>query len=163
MPLNPRTTIDQARAWLRERLRDGAECPVCTQRVQLYRRKLNSGMVHALFRIYQHNSTEWTRVQDMPNAPKGGDYAKLRFWGLLEQNPARAEDGNSAGYWRVTADGVSFLMGSMSVPSHIGTFDNKVYPLRPDEYTLITAREALGNKFDYDELLANTPAAVLYE
>lgn len=92
----PKATIEYAREWLRERLHDGATCPACTQHVQLYKRKLNSGMAKALIQIYRHAGQEWTRVQDMPNAPKGGDYAKLRFWDLLIPRADRAQDGNSS-------------------------------------------------------------------
>jgi len=150
-PLNASASIQFARAWLRERLHDGADCPVCTQRVQLYRRKLNAGMAKALIQIYIQAGTEWTRVQDIPNGPKGGDYAKLRFWGLLEPRGDQAGDGNSAGWWRVTAAGQAFIHGAPA-PSHVGTFNNQTYPLR-EPVTQITIREALGDKFDYDQLM----------
>ena len=150
--MNRLRTIEEAKAWLRDRIYDGADCPVCTQRVQLYRRKLNAGMAKALIQIYRHAGTEWTRVQDIPSGPKGGDYAKLRFWGLLEPRGDVSEDGNSAGWWRVTDKGRAFVLDQAVVPSHVGTYNNKTYPLR-DPVTLITVREALGERFKYDELM----------
>lgn len=153
MPLAPTVTIKQAKEWLRKRLHDGADCPVCNQRVQMYKRKLNSGMAHALFQIHNHAGMQWTRVQDMPDAPKGGDYAKLRFWGLLESSGDRAGDGNSAGLWRVTTKGRNFLYGKTKVPAYIGTYNNQSFPLPDRDIPEITIREALGKRFNYDELL----------
>lgn len=156
MSLAPSVTIQQAKDWLRKRLKEGADCPVCNQRVQMYRRKINSGMARALIQIYRHAGTEWTRVQDIPDAPRGGDYGKLRFWGLLEPRGDDAEDGNSAGYWRITDAGEAFVLGRLNVPSHVGTYNNRGYQLNDDEFTNIDIRAALGNKFDYDELLRGT-------
>jgi len=152
MPLGPRSSIEAARAWLRQRLHEGADCPVCTQRVQLYKRKLNSGMAKALIQIYRYGGASWTRVQDIPDGPKGGDYAKLRFWGLLESSSERTDDGNSAGYWRVTPLGVDFVQGRKRVRSHVLTFNNKTYAM-PEEASMISVYEALGDRFDYNELM----------
>ena len=145
-------TIDEAKRWLRDRLNEGAECPVCRQHAQLYRRKLNAGMARALIQIYRHAGLEWTRVQDIPDGPRGGDYAKLRFWGFLEPRGDKADDGNSSGWWRVTIDGQRFLLNSMTAPSHVGTYNNKTYPLT-DPVAQISIQEALGDKFNYDDLL----------
>lgn len=148
------TPLGKVKSWLRERLHDGANCPACGQRVQLYKRKLNSGMARALIQIYNHAETEWVKVQDIPDAPKGGDYAKLRFWGLLESSGDRADDGNSAGMWRVTEHGRAFVLNISTVPAYVGTYNNRTYRLPDaDEVPLISIKDAIGSKFNYDELI----------
>lgn len=152
MTINEHTPLGQVREHLREHWHEGLACPACKQRVQLYRRKLNSGMAYALVVMWKRHGTRW---QDKTVTLRGvgaaaRDESLLRFWGLLEEDTRPREDGGRAGIWRVTLAGAEFVREQRRVQSHALVFDNVCYGLDGDP---ITIRQALGNRFNLDELL----------
>ena len=128
----------------------GIECPCCNQWAKVYPRTLSHGYAKALIQIYREAHRTWVHVQSLPNGPKGGDYAKLRFWGLLEKSPERQEGEQSAGMWRVTRAGRLFVLGRSEVPKYALIYDDQFYGFEGPE---ISIHEALGKKFRLDELL----------
>lgn len=136
-------SLEEARQWLRERVRDGAKCPCCTQFAKVYRRKLNSGMAYSLIRMYRTNGVGYVDIQANVHS-KSGDTAKLRYWGLIEAHPEKR------GLWRVTNLGEMFVRGLTTVLSHAELYDDRLLRLDGDA---IDIRQALGNKFDYYELM----------
>jgi hypothetical protein len=139
-------------------------CPCCTRRVKMFKRKLNSGMASILVWIYRVTPTMgddegWlhvtkTLLEHRSNAV-AKEYSKLRFWGLLEPRPKGLEDREKrgSGYWRITQKGRAFCRGEVSVPRHAYIFDNQLFGHGSEETTL---REALGDRFDWDELMSGT-------
>ena len=64
MDYAPNATIEQGKTWLRARLREGAKCPVCTQRAMAYRRTIHASMAAKLIRFYRAFGQEWgSRVE----------------------------------------------------------------------------------------------------
>ena len=151
--------IATLRTWVRARWRQGCVCPVCDQSVKLYKRNLNRGMASLLLEIfkaaraqdaeYLHVSRHFLELKD--NAV-GREYSKLRFWGLLEEEPGERQNGNGTGRWRVTPKGEAFIKGRVSVPRCALVFNNQLIGY-DDEGDRITIRGALENHFDYDELV----------
>ncbi len=133
---------------------EGIDCPCCRQRVQLYRRKLNSKMAHWLImltRAFLSNGRKWVSVKDYPlKDTRGGDYAKLLHWGLIESRPNKNKKKRTSGYWRPTRKGVAFAKARIQVPSHLYVFNNTVYATADET---ITIQDALGTEFDYRELV----------
>ena len=86
--------------------------------------------------------------------PTGGDEAKTRYWGLLEAMPdAKREDGSTrTGWWRLTGRGADFVRGDLLVPKHARIYDGRLLGL-DDTAGVIGIRDALGSRFDYDELM----------
>jgi len=82
------------------------------------------------------------------------EYSKLRFWGLLEPMPNGDPTVPGTGYWRITDLGREFVEDKVEISRHVFVFDNKVIDAS-QEWTSI--RNALGDKFDYDELMQDTP------
>ena len=74
-------------------------CPECGHVRRVIRRRVYASQVRWL-RTLTYQST----INASRRAP-GGDYAKLRFWGLIAK-------GNKAGFWRLTPRGDSFLRGN---------------------------------------------------
>lgn len=145
-------TLAEARDTLRANLDDGSKCPCCDQFARRYKRKLNSDMARSLILIvdeYLHepHDTSWVDIQEID--VRGGDYAKLRHWGLLESRPNDDDTKRTSGLWRPTELGIDFAQGRARMPSHVYIYNNKV-----DGFTdsTITIREALGDAFDYAEL-----------
>ena len=82
-----------------------------------------------------------------------GDYAMLKWWGLIE-----APKGGKPGMWRVTEAGERFVRGPLNVHSHVVMYDDRM--LRFDG-ELTDIRGALGDRFDYDELMGERPSLAL--
>jgi len=81
-----------------------------------------------------------------------GDWAKLSHWGLIEAKPGPNEgQGRTSGFWKITDRGRAFAAGEIEVESHVYLFDEQC--LKLDDKKMINIRYALGNKFNYIELM----------
>ncbi len=141
----------------------GIVCPCCNQLAKEYRRKLNCGMVLSLIHIWRQTRRKnpedgWLHISQFGAYSKNGvisnitnmEYNKLRFWGLLK---SRGDDGTntpSAGFWKITPRGERFLKGQLTCQKYIILYDNEFVGFDGDR---ITIRDALGSKFDFDELM----------
>lgn len=157
-----RDTLSDARERVRARLDDGVECPCCGLFAKRYRRKLHAGMAVALIAIYRtaaagqfldgwmHVTKELLRRGVNPYA---SEYSKLEFWGFVEPKPGQKKGSNEAGYWRITEAGRLFVEGRAVAPRVVLVYANRVV-----EYLgTTTVREALGDKFSYEELMGSVP------
>jgi hypothetical protein len=135
-------SLEAAKDWLRARLGVGAYCPLCTQYAKVYRRKINSGMALSLIAMYRAAGRDWQDITKTVGA-KHREEGKLRYWELVEPGERR-------GVWRVTPLGEAFVLGRWRVLSHANIYDDRLMELTG---TPIGIREALGNRFDYDELM----------
>lgn len=154
-------SLNSARAWLSERLDAGAECPCCGQLAKVYKRKLNGAMAYVLLLIARRDGDDWIHVPSYINAHEKrpgvaaairGDWAKLVHWGLLEELLGERPDGSTrVGYYRITERGRRFARGKLRVPRHIWIYDGRVLEHKDTE--TVSIREALGDKFDYSELM----------
>jgi hypothetical protein len=132
---------------------DGVDCPCCSQRAKVYRRPLYGTMARDLIKMYRANGLN---VFHLPTllGHSGGDSNKLRFWGLIEEEPNTRPDGSKrAGYWRVTEDGEEFIMLRAKVQSHILLYAQGFLGLDGD---YISIDDCLGKKFNYTELMGWT-------
>lgn len=156
-------TLGEAKQFLRDNWdKDGAICPCCTQIVKLYKFKLRSSMAICLILMDKYfrnhpeeeyvHMTNYLNSIDLPGSIRNsGDNAKTRYWGLTEKKEGKREDGSKrVGYWKLTEKGRQFVRGEITVPQYAKLFNNKSYGLTGDE---ISIREALGTKFNYDELM----------
>lgn len=155
-------SLEEAKAWLRERFEDGAQCPCCDQRVQLYKRPLTSSMMYVLVELHRYfsgsHAEPWVHVgrymseKNVPEAIRGGDFAKMRFWGLIEEKPEIRDDGSPrAGYYRITDLGKRFVRGEVRVPAYVFLYNEK--PVKREVTETVSIQEALGKKFNYRELM----------
>lgn len=142
------STIKEGKEWLRSRLRDGAACPVCRQHAQMYRRKVNSGMARSLIHMYRLAGTGWVHVSVI--GARSREEGKLKYWSLVEEQQANGLHGGRAGYWRVTPAGESFLKETLKIPKYAKVYNGRCYGM---EGPLVGIREALGTKFDYNDLM----------
>jgi hypothetical protein len=161
VPLLEPMLVEDARRYITENWDKGVPCPCCGQRVQRYARPITSSMAWGLCRLYEHLQEnlgeEWIHVErffnSCPDIPCSfrGDFAKLRYWGLIEMLDERREDGSpNNGYWRLTSRGIAFVRGDISVASHVYLYDGHALSFSDDH---VTIRDSLKNKFDYDSLL----------
>jgi hypothetical protein len=148
--------LGEAREWLRGAAQSGgAACPCCTQLTKVYRRPLNAAMAYGLIRAYRQVNRELFHMPTVLNHI-AGDHAKLRYWGLIEEEPVRRDDGGRAGWWQITDRGEQFVRGTLKVPKYALIFDGRL--LRLDETGgYVTITDALGKKFDWTELMTGVP------
>ena len=151
MTLPGSSTIADAKAWLRERLREGAECPVCTQYAKTYARTIHSSMASALVRLYRNDPQDWQAFADVLEHRQIADAGKLRYWGLIEEERVLRPDGGRAGWWRLTALGRMFVRREVWVQKYALVYDGTCLGL---DGPSITITDALGERFDYAALMA---------
>jgi hypothetical protein len=152
------TTVNEVRSWLRENVDEGAICPACTQLVKIYKRPLTKAMATFLVRASRVQGGEWFHVQDFIEADRyvsrtvAGDFAKLKHWGLIEEELIRRPDGGRAGWWRLTELGLLFSHERVRVRKYVRLFDNNLIGFDGPE---ILIADAFRNPFDYAEIMAN--------
>lgn len=159
-------TITEAKQFLRDNWEDGCKCPACGQHVQLYNYKLFATSAYALILLYQLHqqrpTEEYFHIREYAEAKDGKarapHFAELRFWGLIEKQPNDDPSKKSSGYWRITDRGVDFVRGGLKVNSRILIFNNRFQGFAANS-EMINIRQALGNRFDYRELMGG-PAAL---
>lgn len=145
------TTVEEAQAWLRDHADEGVKCPCCTQLAKVYRRRVNAGMARSLIEMYRLAGTGWVHVPTQVGS-RSREEGKLAYWGLVEEARHPREDGGRAGWWRVTAKGRLFVLGQIRIPKYARVFDGRCLSL--DYSETVTIRDALGTRFDYDDLMA---------
>lgn len=147
-------TLAEARAILRTLVDDGHPCPCCTQLAKVYRRKIHSTMARELIRMAQMGGLYERRFIHVVTLAKqhSPDLVKCRYWGLIERDDAKREDGSDrTGWWRLTTAGLEFVSGDATVPKYARLYDGRCLGLTGDQ---VSIRDALGKRFKYDELMA---------
>lgn len=167
------TSLADARDWMRQHVvRYGAVCPCCEQFAKVYRRKLNSQMARAMIAIYRSTQPgEWIDVPallvalaadprwHLSTVVRGGDWAKARWFGLIEQQqtiddsvgPKSKQRFKLSRLYRLTPMGRQFVERAIRVPSVVVIYNDR--PLRLDTSEAVDIVDALGRHFDYSELM----------
>lgn len=145
-------TLGATRDWLRERAERGAKCPCCTQFTKVYRRKVNAAMARALILMWKEGDLGRRLYVHVPSIDptRGGDVAKMEYWGLIEEERAIRIDGGRAGYWRVTRRGEDWIEGKVTIPKYARVYDGKLLSLSGPA---VGIHEALGDWFRLDDLM----------
>lgn len=166
MTLGPDSTLGEAWKLIEAHQDDGLPCPLCGQWVQVYRRNLNWSMAWLAIKLYRWNLEhpgEYVHVLTFISAAKAfaGDYSKARFWGLIEAEEGMRPDGSTrVGYWRITQTGIDWVTGKIRLPRYVRVYDNQAlgppvaYSKSGKQRSLVSIRDALGTRFDYDLLMA---------
>jgi hypothetical protein len=154
----PSPDMVAARDALRAQLRDGesVKCPCCSQVAKVHKRSIHATMAAQLIGIYRVTGGSgptrgWVTVGDIYREGASGDYAKLRFWGLIESRDTRTRTRNASGEWRITDAGVAFVEGHLAVPKYVYVYNNRKIGEGSSEK--VTIHDALADKFDYAALM----------
>ena len=156
-------TIGEGRAYLRENWEEGAACPCCSQRVKLYKRRINSGMAEILIAIaretlrrqidpkhrpYVHVERELVRGNELLQGAR--DWTTLKFWNLIEP----LGDGGTrraAGEWRITEPGL-WIVSHPDRPllhEYVEVFNDRVRGRSEEKRSLL---DALQRPFRWEEV-----------
>jgi hypothetical protein len=142
--------------------RGGAACPCCGRFGKVYKRKIHSGMAAILVLLYRHQNLGFTHVLTLVSAAMtpsvaahvgGGDFAKLRYWGLIEEEThERVSKGKKCGTgrWRITGSGAQFVEGTATVQRHVWVYSGQALGFHGEH---ISIHDALGDRFSYAELM----------
>lgn len=145
-------SLEQAKREIRSKMKEGSRCPCCGRLVKLYKRKLSAEMVVFLIALCREYSGEYLDIRQLRWwSYQRGDYAYLAHWGLVEQRPGDEEGKRGSAHWRPTEAALRFLSGETRVASHAHIFCGDLVGWSDK---LVGAREALGKKFNYQELMA---------
>jgi len=134
--------------------REGRNCPSCGRFLKIYHRKLSSSMAYALIRLYGLHAKfekEYFHVRDFYR--ERGDFAKLKFWGLVEEAPNMSEDKKSSGLWKITDQGIRFAILEIRVPEYVITkWGSEALGFAGPA---VTIEQCLRKKFNYSELMGS--------
>lgn len=121
---------------------DPIKCPCCGQNVATRRQNMTGKLAAwliALIRIWDRAGRVWVKKSEdtVLAAFRGGDYAKLEYWGLIERHPEKV------GLWRPTRSGVEYVKNRSVLPAAAVTFNDTVYRF---EGKKIRISDAFGTK-----------------
>ena len=149
---DPEMTLRDARLLLREMVGDGEVCPCCDQFAKVYRRKISATMARRLRDFRQKvPAGEFRHLPTVFGSGTDGEFAKLRYWNLIEEEKTRRPDGGRSGYWKVTERGEAFLAGRETVPKYVHIYNGDRLFLSGDR---VSFKDSFGEAFDYLELLS---------
>ena len=145
-------TIAQAKQVLRDNFIKGIECPCCGQFVKKYPRKLNAQMARGLISLYHlsKNKTYPIHIHQIFNNRHPADFAKLKYWKLIKEGKNEDSDKRTSGKWFITYKGIQFIKGEIQIPKYVDLYNDKALGFSTE---MTTIKDALGNKFDYAELM----------
>jgi hypothetical protein len=154
-------TIAEGKKFLDHNAAKGTLCPCCERPYKIYRRTVNGDMAVFLIRFYKLFGALPPGVYSkIPKEikPNGGDYAKLRFWGLIEPKPnARRKDGSTrSGQWAMTDLGRRFVRREVSI--WVGAYELDGNFLAFDQSSYVVIDQCLEKDFNYNELMTHVPS-----
>lgn len=160
-PLSPDDTIAEAAAWVKARAEEGCQCPACGRFYKVYSRPLYIQQALWLIELLlrYERTQEWVHVSTLRS--QGGDYAKLKHWDLIEQEPENDDETKtSAGLWKPRPNAWRLVKHGHRVISHValGPGDD----LLGFEGYYLTIGEVLGNHFDIRAII-ETGAVPLFD
>lgn len=149
-------TLEEAAAILKadvkSKLLEGSECPTCTQFAKLYPVKVPAVAVKDLIRLYNlvnGEAWEYQHVNEFANLASRS-FAKLAFWELIEAEANEDTAKRTSGMWCLTSLGKQFVEQSVKIPNRAYIYDSQRRAYSKD---LVDIKTALGNKFNYEELM----------
>jgi len=128
LPIHPeigdKMEVGEARRILTAGVMKGMSCPVCHQTCKVYYRQIyetNAKWLIEFNGLSKTRTEEYIHVSDVQGLPNG-DYAKLRYWGLIE----RAESKRGNGWYRILPWGRMYAEGEATIPLYAAVHNNKL-------------------------------------
>lgn len=130
------------------------DCPCCGRYAQVYRRKIHKTMAKKAILFYGlggHKNYVHTSQLNAGGESGGGDFCKLKHWGLIEESFNTDEAKKNSGFWRLTPLGVDFILNKVSVKEKAVIFDDRTIGFEGDDVFITTC--LAGSGFNYSELM----------
>lgn len=153
-PIRGDMTMEEVRNLMVERVAEGMSCPLCGRYSKIYARKLNDRIGRVLIAMWHKNGDGWVHVptlgvkaEEAGTRSKSGEHAFAKHFDLIEQNTGKG----GRGFWRLTPLGVKFVHNQINVPFCVWVFHGQL--LQTDDSKLVSIRDVLGTRWDYDQLM----------
>jgi len=151
-------TIKEAKDYLDQHKNKGTHCPACDQFVKVYKRSLYGTVVERLVSLYELSGKKAdgdffhvTKIYESLKTYITGDFYLASRFGLIEEKPVGADTSKkNSGYWRITAKGIAFLKGEITVPKYVLIQNGETKGFTGKE---VTAADVAGKGFNYQELM----------
>lgn len=145
-------TLEDSKEYLRANWQDGVACPCCKQFVKLYKRRLHKAMAVSLIKLYKLKDSheKYYHINDFVGIGMG-DFAKLKYWGFILEAKNDDDMKRTSGMWKITQDGIDFVEMKRMAPLYALVFNSSLYGFTGEP---ISIKNALGKKFNYEELMA---------
>lgn len=158
-------TLLECQEYNNKNVENGVTCPCCDRYMKLYKRSYSSGMAVFMLGLYRltkkisfMGTEEYFHYVDVLKhlgINSGGDYAKNVFWGLIEPKADDKEEledlgTKSSGMFKITDIGIDFVLSKIKIPKKVHLLLNEVEGFDQEK---IGIEDALGNKFDYFDLM----------
>ena len=153
-------TMKEAKEYLRENWKRGVKCPCCGQHVKLYKYKMDASKALGLICAYKldkrYNGESFHLTRDFSTILKKNanalHYTKMQYYGFITPDTSKDDPSKKgSGWWFVNQKARDFVEGRLKVPSVFYVYDGKCIGFGEEK---IDIREALAEKFDYEELMA---------
>ena len=153
--------LEDVKLHLRANFDEGCACPACGQFVKRYKRKLNAGVAVFLIGLYRlhmrgasdiHINDVAAELKRSADLKPSSDYGILKHWELIAEVPKPGSDNDrkTSGVWKITKKGLLFAEGREAIPKYLFIFNQQPQGFSFEQTTII---EALGQKFNYNELM----------
>lgn len=145
----------RAQKYVAENLDRGVTCPCCNQLAKRYHRRIPGTALRMLI-DFSRDKRPANQYVHCPTRfgirwKGGGDWAKLRYWGLIEAMPNDDAAKRASGYWRITERGYEALRTNALVPTHVVLYDGKPQAFGDRRERLYTLAKM---SFDFSALMA---------
>lgn len=135
-------------------VRKGYSCPCCGSFVKMYTRHFNSNMAVAVIFLYKNMAKGFIHLENAmieAGYKRCGDASYLRHYQLIEPlNEERADGSKRNGHYQITGRGIMFVENKLMVQEKFLILNNKLHGFEGKGITII---DALGKKFNYQELM----------
>lgn len=149
-------TLEEAKEFLKNNSDQGVKCPCCNQFYKLYSRPMYFSMAAGLINLFKLSKKKigYYSIHEIYNNTHPGDWAKLRFWGLIEEKPKDKNETTTrtSGHWKITQKGSEFVLGKLRVPRKIILLNNNLLGYDGPE---ISIQAVLGKEYNYREIMAS--------
>lgn len=145
-------SLQAAQELLADGLEDGRSCPCCGQFSRIYVRKMHATIARGLIRLVRtwERRPGWVHVREL-GLTAWGDFAKLMHWGMtIQKEKEKGDKSRTSGLWQPAQKGVRVVHNQEKFWSHIMLYDGRFLGFAGEQITII---DALGEKFDYEEVM----------
>lgn len=128
----------------------GVLCPCCDQLAKVYKRRIYKTVARQFLTFAKAAlAGGWVDVRSI--AMRGGDFAKLAYWGLIEERQKDPDDKDrrTSGWWRLTEKGRQFAENATTVPTFAHVYNGRVVRFSGPPASIVSA---LGSTFVYADL-----------
>ena len=131
-----------------------SKCHHCGANSKVYAYKIGSYARVLIWMVFHDKEGGYVHIPTSGAINGGGDYAKLRYWGLIEKSPKNPDPKKrSSGLWRLTTTGRDFALNKTTINSicYYSHPPGEVLGFEPDQVSIV---DALGKHFDYSSLMS---------